>query len=189
MDATILAVFCVSVLAVLVLYRVGYKRMENHKTTILRITDHLAREYNATVLGMVSYQGGLPEMQRIVNVYFGLAPDCMIFYDERGSLGRVFFHDCIKIEQFAVLQKASGIGKSTALLGPLVPYFFKDRTRNFITIKYIDVDQEENNLLLEVPDKKMQQEFYKAIYFCVRKKNLSAQSKGDKCSEYHRAIG
>jgi hypothetical protein len=59
--------------------------------------------------------------------------------------------------------KADTKGKSTVMLGPLVPFLFKDKLRHFISIKYIDSDKEENHLLLEAADKASQQKIYEKL--------------------------
>ncbi len=162
MEITILISACV-IVVLLILYRSGYNRMDSHKAAVLRVTEQFTENYHAKLLGQIAYHGGIPEMPKIAKAYFGLAPAGMVFCDGRGLLGQVLFCNWLAIENFSILQKSGNIGRSTALLGPLVPIFFKDKVRHFIVIKYIDIDQEENNILLEASDKKTQQKIYESI--------------------------
>lgn len=146
------------------IWLVGNKQKKRAEAQAARITSEVrSQNPHAEILGKISYHGGFPQMPKPSMLQLGLTGDGLLLYDHKGWSGRIYFRDWRGVEQFTILAKAGTIGKSTAILGPLVPYFFKDSLRYFIALKYNDRDYDENHLLFETDNKALQQMIYDAL--------------------------
>jgi hypothetical protein len=94
--------------------------------------------------------------------------------DYKGWSDKVDFRDCLRVERFTVNSKADTIGKSTVLLGPLVPFLFKDTLRHFVSIKHIDRDREENHLVLEIGTEELQRKICSKLFRFRKRYNMNA---------------
>jgi hypothetical protein len=81
-----------------------------------------------------------------------LAGSSLVLYSLKGETGTVSFQQIKKIEHFTTCTKANLKNKSVVFWGPIAPMIFKDKYRHFTLIKYTDINNDENNLLLELKD-------------------------------------
>jgi len=177
-DSTVLiAGFFVFLIAIGVMYRVGYRRIQREEAFVSNAMYQISQIHNAKFLGRIAYHGGFPQIPRPTQLFLGMADDGLVLYDGQNPPEQAFCRDWLEVDQFSVMQKAEGAYKSIALLGPLVPFFYKDKTRHFITIHYSDVDRDENYIVLEAADKATQGELYGEITGAPHwKKNVQALS-------------
>jgi len=139
---------------------VGFKQRRKTEANLANVTREALRQNpHAEILGRITYHGGFPQMPKPSVLQIGLTGDSLLLYDFKGWSGKVYFRDWRDVERFTTLVKADIRGKST-MLGPLLPFFFKDTMRHFIAIKYKDTNWEENCLLLEADDETSQQRIY-----------------------------
>ncbi len=161
-------------LAVLVAFGlIGHQQKKKAEAKVAKITGEVLRQNpHAEILGEISYHGGFPPRPKPSILQLGLTADSLLLYDYKGWSGKVYFQDWCGLEQFTILVKADTTGKSTVMLGPLVPYLFKDTLRHFIAVKYKDLDREENHLLLETKSKTLQQQIYDRLFYRGKKCEL-----------------
>lgn len=152
-------------------YLKGRSKMREMELMDRRITEKYQIE---EMLGSVSYHGGLPTMPRPAPLKVGLTGSSLVLYSQKGEAGTVPLQRIKKVEHFTTLTKANLKNKSVVFWGPLGPLIFKDKYRHFTLIKYIDIDNDENNLLLELKDSGTCREFSDQISGCWHgfKRNL-----------------
>ncbi len=161
MDSVAIAVVLFVIAGLVAVGLLGYKQQKKAAATTAEVDqDILGQNPGAELLGPISYHGGFPQMAKPSVLQLGLTGDGLILYDYKGWSGKVLCRDWRGIERFTILAKADTTGKSTVMLGPLVPYFYKDKLRYFIAIKYIDINNQENHLLIEPGSETMQQDIY-----------------------------
>lgn len=142
---------------------IGHKQKKKAEADLIKITrEVLSQNPDTEMLGPISYHGGFPQMPKPSILQLAITDDSLLLYDYKGCSGKVYFREKREVDRFTVLMKADTVGKHT-MLGPLVPFFFKDKLRHFIAIKYIDGDREENHLLLEAGNKAAQQKIYEKL--------------------------
>lgn len=146
--------------AVLIMLAVSYLRGLARLREVEHMDQHITEKYQIRELfGPVSYQGGFPQIPRPVPLKVGLAEGAMVLYTIKGETGRIPYQQIKKIEHFTTCTKANLKNKSVVLWGPIAPMIFKDKYRHFTLIKYIDINNDENNLLLELKDSGACREF------------------------------
>lgn len=166
MDSTTLIGISAALAVLTTLGIFGYRTQCRIKAHMAEVTQEvLSQNPHAEILGQVAYHGGFPRMPKPAMLQLGVTKDSLVLYDYKQWCDKVCFRDWRSVEKFTILVKADTIGKSTVMLGPLVPFFFKDKLRHFIAIKYFDTNYEENNLLLETNDEKTQERIYEKISF------------------------
>jgi len=146
--------------AVLVLLTISYLRGRSKMREGELMDQHIAVKYQiGELLGTVSYHGGFPPIPRPAPLKVGLAGGSLVLYSLKGEAGTISFQRIKKIDHFTTCTKANLKNKSVVLWGPFAPMIFKDKYRHFTRIKYIDIDNDENNLLLELKDSGTCREF------------------------------
>jgi uncharacterized protein YqkB len=161
MDSVAIAVILAVIAGLIAVGLLGYKQQKKAAATTAKVNQDILRQNpGAELLGPISYHGGFPPMAKPSVLQLGLTEDSLIIYDYKGWSGKVPCRDWRGIERFTVLAKADTTGKSTVILGPLVPYFYKDKLRYFIAIKYIDINNQENHLLIEPSSETIQKDIY-----------------------------
>jgi hypothetical protein len=130
---------------------------------------HVAEKYQIEEqLGSVSYHGGFPTIPRPTPLKVGLAGSSLVIYSLKGEAGTIPLNSINKIEHFTTRTKADLKNKSVVFWGPLGPMLFKDKYRHFTVIKYTDINNNENNLLLELKDSGSCREFSGQLTECWR---------------------
>jgi hypothetical protein len=173
-DSTTLIVgLVVFFVAIGVVYQVGYRRMQREKAVVVTAAQAIGEIPHAAFLGRVAYHGGFPAISQSTYLFLGLVDDGLVLYDGKNPPVRTPSRTWLDLNQFTTLQKAHGAAKSMVLLGPLLPFSNKDKTRHFITIKHTDVDGDENNIVFEAADKISQLDIYDKIkaVFATRNKH------------------
>ena len=155
-----------------VAYAIGYKKRKSHICLVEETADLINKEHQGELVGRIAYQGGLPQVPKPCFLYLGVAEDGVVLYDNQRLAAEVKFSNCVDAEKFSVVYKAGNFMKSTVMLGPLVPILFKDKIRHFITIEYIDIHKEVNNILFETTDKPMQKDIYDKILAGLKRAQL-----------------
>ncbi len=154
----------VTVVVLLAISRIGYKRIRQAEKMIVAATDLIKiQNQDAEIVSQVIYHGGLPEFPKPAVLYLALDKEKVIFCDQQSIKSRVCFENCIALDEFTICQKASKWSKSVMTMGPFISLLFKDKVRYFVVIKYIDSDQEENHILLESADKRTQEKVWDEI--------------------------
>lgn len=140
---------------------VGYRRMKIANRIMTVASDRAKANYpDLGILGPVAYQGGLPQFPKPSVLLLALNKEKLVLFNEHDFLTDISVSDWLKVERFVLRQKTDNRGRSSVMLGPFGSLFFKDKFRLFITIRYIDIDREENNILFELQDRTIQQEIY-----------------------------
>lgn len=140
-------------IAVLVLLTISYLRGRSKLREVEQVDQYFTEKYQiGELLGPVSYQGGFPPIPRPTPLKVGLAAGSMVLYSLKGEGGTIPYQRIKKIDHFTTCTKANLKNKSVVFWGPFAPMIFKDKYRHFTLIKYIDFDNDENNLLLELKD-------------------------------------
>jgi len=146
--------------AVLVLLTISYLRGRSKMREVELMDQHVAEKYQIKeLLGPVSCQGGFPPIPRPTPVKVGLTDGALLLYSLKGEAGTIPYQQIKKIEHFTTRTKANLKNKSVVFWGPFGPMIFKDKYRHFTRIHYIDIDNDENNLLLELKDSGACREF------------------------------
>jgi hypothetical protein len=146
--------------AVLVLLTLIYLKGRSKMREVERMDQLVAEKYQiGELLGTVSYHGGFPPIPRPAPLKAGLAGGSLVLYSLKGEAGTIPFQRIKKIEHFTTCTKANLKNKSVVLWGPIAPMVFKDKYRHFTLIKYTDINNDENNLLLELKDSGACREF------------------------------
>ncbi|NPV27550.1 MAG: hypothetical protein HPY81_08960 [Firmicutes bacterium] len=128
-----------------------------------------AENKNMEVFGSVTYHGGFPPMPKPSHLSVGLSDEYLVLYDRKGNYGRVYFDRFKNIEKFTTRTEADLKGKSVVFWGPLAPLVFRAKIRHFVVINYIDINDEENNILLETKELPEQKELYNRLKSAKRK--------------------
>lgn len=139
----------VVIICLAIIYYIGHRKRTSHLDMIKRTAASMIREHQADFFGIITYHGGLPELPKPCFLYLGLGKDAIVFYTGENFAAKVPFASCANMEKFSVKAKAGNFMKSTVILGPLVPYLFKDKIRYFVSVEYKDSNHEENNILFE----------------------------------------
>jgi hypothetical protein len=146
--------------AVLVLLTISYLRGRSKLREVELMDQQIADKYQTEeVLGPVSYQGGFPPIPRPTPLKVGLTDGSLVLYSLKGDTGTIPYQQIKKIDHFTTCTKANLKNKSVVFWGPIAPMIFKDKYRHFTRINYIDIDNDENNLLLELKDSVACREF------------------------------
>lgn len=162
MDSVIIV--ALSVIALIAVGLLGYKQQKKAAAATEKIDrEILNRNPGVDLMGQISYHGGFPQMAKPSVLQLGLTKDGLIIYDYKGWSGKVYYRDWHGVERFTVLAKANTAGKSTVVLGPLVPLFFQDKLRYFIVIQYTDINEQENHLLFELSSETMQKKIFEKL--------------------------
>jgi hypothetical protein len=141
-------------IAVLTLFTISFLKGRSKMREVELMDQHIAKKYQIEeLLGPVSYHGGLPAMPRPAPLKVGLAGSALLLYSPKGEAETIPYQRIKKIEHFTTCTKANLKNKSVVLWGPFAPMIFRDKYRHFTLVKYIDIDNDENNLLLELKDK------------------------------------
>jgi hypothetical protein len=155
------------IIAIVVVCGFAYYRGYRNLQAITRLNDRIAKEYHIVEqLGSVSYHGGLPQLPKPVALKVGLASDSLVIYTTKGASDCVGFERIRKVDRFTTRRKADLRHQSVVLWGPLAPMVFKDKIRHFMVINYLDVNNDENNILFESRSAAMCQGLYKKISDC-----------------------
>ena len=158
----------------------GYKQQKKAAAATEKIDrEILNRNPGTDLMGQISYHGGFPQMAKPSVLQLGLTKDGLIIYDYKGWSGKVYCRDWHGVERFTVLAKANTAGKSTVVLGPLVPLFFQDKLRHFIAIQYTDINGQENHLLFELDNETMQKKIFEKL--CSEKNAVDASLERPHC--------
>lgn len=147
----------------------GKKKRTAHVNAVETTANLITQEHQGELVGLVAYQGGLSQLPKPCFLYLGVAEDGLVFYEKERFAAKLEFGDCVNAEKFSVKSKSGNFMKSTVMLGPLVPILFKDKIRHFLTVEYRDMDNEENHILLEITDKKLQSEIYDKVFAGLKK--------------------
>lgn len=158
--------------------------MKKQEKIVAEATQQVISQNNETeILGRTTYHGGLPQMSKIAILNLGVTNDYLIIFNDQGLWNRIYFQDWINLEQFWTRRKVDQAGESFMLPG-LQPILFKEKGRYFITIKYIDLNMEENNILLETVDKTLQQKIHNKLDQYWRKCNIPDGVDHQRCVAY-----
>lgn len=150
--------------AILALLTISYLKGRSKMREMELMDQHIAKKFQIEeLLGPVSYQGGFPTIPRPAPLKVGLAGGSLVLYSLKGEAGTIPYQQIKKIEHFTTRTKANLKNKSVVFWGPFAPMIFKDKFRHFTLIKYIDIDNDENNLLFELKDKGACQEFSRQL--------------------------
>ncbi len=145
----------------------GYKKKQKTDAIAERVTREMINQNpGVELLGQVAYHGGFPQMAKPSLLQLGVAADGLLLFDYSGWSARLAVADWCGLDQFSISVKADTAGRSTATLGPLVPFFFKDTVRHFIVVQYIDVNSEQNHLLLERDSESARQLVFDRLSHC-----------------------
>lgn len=131
---------------------VAYFRGDRKLKEIKKVESLVNEKLENVKAGEVTYQGGFPPMPKPTQVTVGVSEDYMVLYDFKGTCGKVDFGQVKKIEKITTRKRPDTRGRSFVLWGPLVPLLLKVKIQHFIVINYIDVNQEENNVLFQSKD-------------------------------------
>ncbi|MDD4236962.1 MAG: hypothetical protein PHT62_00195 [Desulfotomaculaceae bacterium] len=146
--------------AVLVVLTISYLRGRSKLREVEQADQHFTEKFQIDeLLGSVSYQGGFPQIPRPTPLKVGLADGSLVLYSLKGEAGAIPYQRIKKIDHFTTCTKANLKNKSVVFWGPFAPMIFKDKYRHFTRINYIDIDNDENNLLLELKDSGTCREF------------------------------
>lgn len=151
-----------------------------------RIEESVREKFPNTTIGKANYQGGFPPMPKLAKVTVGITLDsnALVMFNKNGTAGEIEFERILKIEKFTTKKNPDFKGRSVVLYGPLVPLIFKPKIAHFCIVRYIDIDNEENNLVLQSPDKTEIDQIYKNLHESW--KGFKKQIAKDKNSELPR---
>ncbi|HBC93942.1 MAG TPA: hypothetical protein DCZ10_13870 [Pelotomaculum sp.] len=151
-------------MAVMALVAISYLRGRSKLREVEQVDRHFTEKFQIEeLLGSVSYQGGFPAIPRLTPLKVGLAGNSLVLYSLKGEAGSIPYRQIRKIEHFTTRTKANLKNKSVVFWGPFAPMIFKDKYRHFTLIKYTDIDNDENNLLLELKDSGTCREFSRQV--------------------------
>lgn len=154
--------------------KIGHRQKKKAAEKAEDVVREIFLQNKVEFLGDIAYHGGLPQFPKPSMLVIGVSPDGLFMCDYKGWSDKVYFRTWLSVEKFIVQEKADTFGKSTVLLGPLVPILFKDKLRYFVTVKYIDQDQEQNHLVLETGTEELQQSICKKLFRFSGKCSLSS---------------
>ncbi len=141
-----------------------YRRGRRHLREVEKLRQRIMDEHrNVEFLGRMAYQGGFPEMPKLIYLNVAVTGENLLLFDDLGKSGAIAISRWTKVEKFAVCQKADLRTKSVAVFGPMISLFAKDRTRYFVLIKYLDHHNIRNNILLEANSPTLQDNAYGKI--------------------------
>lgn len=156
-------IYWVAAIAVIIicLYRNGKRKQLQMK----HINDKvLAEVNNGEVIGRIIYHGGMPQMPKPAPLVIGVLPLSLLLWNDRGEKTSVDFDHWLKCEKLTMETRPDTRGLLVTLLGPLIFLFARHKARYFIVIKYLDCNEEENNILLECGQEANQQHIYGILY-------------------------
>jgi len=119
------------------------------------------------VLDEVTYQGGFPPMPKPARLNIGLTDSELVLFDRQGKSGRIQYNRFRKIDKFTV-QKTKKYKYGLMAWGPLALVLNKPNFQHFIVVKYWDVNNERNNLLIQVKTGEKKDKYFEAIQDCCR---------------------
>lgn len=119
---------------------------------------------NGELIGRLIYHGGMPQIPKPSSLTVGVLPDSLLLWNYRGEKNFVNFDSWIKCEKLTTETRPDSRGLLVTLLGPLIFLFTRQKVRYFIVIKYIDCDEEENNILFECPGEASQKQAYDILH-------------------------
>jgi len=161
-------------MAVLVVVGFSFYRGSRRLKKIEQFEAMLNNESPNVKIGKAVYHGGFPPMPRPAHVSVGISEEYIVFYDENGVNGRINFNQFIKIDKFTTRKEPDLKGRSLILYGPLVPIIFTAKIKHFITINYVDVNNEENNIVFEIRGIASMQQMFERINqgWCEYKRDI-----------------
>jgi hypothetical protein len=114
-----------------------------------RIDDGIRQKHEAALtVNNLAYHGGFPPIPRPMKLNLSLCKQFAVLYTHAGNDGKVYYKDIIDVEKFNTLKKPDR-RQSVVFWGPLALLFFREKTKHFITIKYVDVDRDVNHIVFE----------------------------------------
>lgn len=140
----------------------GDKKLREREKVIEELTQE--ENTNLEMLGSLPYHGGFPQIPRPQKLNIALTHDSLLLFSDKGDSGKVELINCKKVEKFTTRKNPNLKGKSIVLWGPFVGLFSKPKFRHFIVIKYKDIRNENNNLLLEAHNINELDKVYTKIY-------------------------
>jgi len=130
-----------------------------------RIEESVQAQIPHFTIGKANYQGGFPPMPKLAKVTLGIADDNtgLVMYDKNGTTGKIEFVRIMKTEKFTTKKDPDLKGRSVVLYGPLVPFIFRPKISHFCIVNYIDINDEQNNLVFHSTDKQEIDRIYKSL--------------------------
>lgn len=151
----------VIVLFIIVFYRGSsvFKKLEKQKNIVNEKFPHVE-------IGNATYQGGCPSMPKLAKVTVGIVSndDQLLLYNQTGHTATIGFNKVKKIEKFTTQKNPDFRGRSVIFYGPLVPMIFKPKISHFCVVKYVDINNEVNNLLFNSNDHEEINSIYTGLY-------------------------
>ncbi|MDR7868235.1 MAG: hypothetical protein RIN56_15670 [Sporomusaceae bacterium] len=149
------------VIVLIALYYIGKRKQMQTKCVDDKV---LTEVNNAKVIGRIIYHGGMPQMPKPSSLAAGVLPDSLLLWNHRGEKAIINFARWIQCEKLTMELRPNTRGLLITLLGPLVFLFTKHKIRHFIVIKYLDCNDEENNILFECNGETNQQHVYDILH-------------------------
>lgn len=140
----------------------GDKKVKDREKIFQEIK--LKENITAETLGFMAYHGGFPPIPKPQKLNIAIADDGLLLFTNQGTSGKIEFNNFKKVEKFTTRKHPDLKGKSIVLWGPFVGLFLKPKIRHFIVVKYKDMRDVENNLLVECGSIKEQESVFKTIY-------------------------
>lgn len=114
------------------------------------------------ILGDVIYQGGYPPMPKPAHLKIGLTGSYMVLFDKKGASGRIEYDRLRKIDKFTV-SKPNTKRYSLMAWGPLAIYFNQPTYQHFIVVSYVDIDNDYNNIVFQIPNEEIRNQYFESI--------------------------
>lgn len=165
---TVLIYPCVISFLLVGVYIIGYYRKVHRDKKFSEWKENIKKNNLGTeLLGTVIYHGGYPPMAKPSRVEVGVHKDYLLLYNYSGWSARVPASTWKNIESFTTFKKNDYILGGITALGPFYNLIFKNQRKNFITIEYIDVDNDENCIVLQPLTDEIRKNIYNALKKCT----------------------
>jgi hypothetical protein len=177
LDNVILAILIAGAMVMLIVH-VGYRKMQQVMSRDASCAEKLGQKFGSIkILSPVVYHGGLPDHPKPSRLQLALVDNGLLLFDGCGYHIVIDRLDCRAFDFFTIRQQSRNVLKSAVLFGPFTNMLFKDKLRHMISINYLDINREDNNLLLSVEEQAKHHELRSAIL------NLQALHKIRQCPE------
>lgn len=137
----------ISTLIFLVIIYRGNKQVKDRDA----ILENVTRIENCEIehIGYFSYHGGYPQIPKPQKMNIALSDDYLLMVTKEGIKGKVDYARFRKCYKFTTKKHPDLRGRSVVLWGPFLGIFLKPKIKHFMVINYLDINEEENNILLE----------------------------------------
>lgn len=161
------------------LYQIGRKK----QAKVARMNDQVLASVNESkMISRIVYHGGLPEMPKPSPMYAGISPLELLLWNDRVKMIQVSFLRWLNCEKITTEVRPDTRGLLVTTLGPLIHLFSRSKLRFFIVIKYVDCNDEKNNILLECQSQSEQNQLYETLHDkwnnCSRRSTSKLKTKG-----------